>query len=520
MGNAVQKIEHDVRGEDNVVELQSKIDAVSKFLAVIEFELDGTIIHANDNFLNALGYTEGEVVGKHHRMFCSKEIADSREYTEFWDDLAAGKSQTREFPRLKKDGEEIWINAAYSPIFDSNGKPFKVVKYATDITEMKMNAQMSQMVDLSPINTLLGNPEGIMMYMNDASRVVLKKLEHLLPDKVENLVGKSIDMFHQTPEKQRNIIKDPKNLPLQSKIKLGEETLDLLVSPVMDKDGTYVGPMVTWELITQKVSLVEELSTAAQHLSAASEELSASASQMISSSEATAGQSNQASASAEEVSKGVETVATNTEEMLASIKEISRNANEASTMSNSTRDQAEGTNTIIQKLGDSSLEIGNVIKVISSIAQQTNLLALNATIEAARAGDAGRGFAVVANEVKELAKQTAIATEDITSKIGAIQTDSEGAVNAIGEIGGSIDKLNSIAGAIAASVEEQLATTNEVARVVQDSNDGVKDITESIVKVSTAASETTVGANQVLEASKVLQDLADKLQELVGQIEV
>jgi len=520
MGNAVQKIEREISQEEKLQELEAKFEAIDKSMAIIEFNVDGSIIVANDNFLMTLGYTIGEIQGKHHSMFCDPGYVNSLEYKQFWQKLGRGELEAGQFKRLAKDGTEVWIEASYNPIFGQDGKISKVVKFATDVTEMKRLSQMAQMVDLSPVNTLLSTPEGKLVYMNERSRTTLKQLEHLLPEKVDRIVGQSIDMFHKNPEHQLRIIKDPKNLPMKSKIKLGEETLDLLVSPVMDTDGSYIGPMGTWEVITQKVTLVQELTTAAQHLSAAAEELSASASQMNSSSEATSGQSTQASASAEEVSKGVETVATNTEEMLASIKEIARNANEASTMSNSTRDQAQGTNTIIQKLGDSSLEIGNVIKVISSIAQQTNLLALNATIEAARAGDAGRGFAVVANEVKELAKQTAIATEDITQKIGAIQSDSEGAVNAIGEIGGSIDKLNSIAGAIAASVEEQLATTNEVARVVQDSNEGVKNITESIVKVSAAATETSVGATQVLEASKGLQSLADTLQELVNKIEI
>jgi methyl-accepting chemotaxis protein len=206
--------------------------------------------------------------------------------------------------------------------------------------------------------------------------------------------------------------------------------------------------------------------------------------------------------------------------MSASIKEIARNAAEASSTSATTLKQAQSTNVTITKLGESSQEIGNVIKVISSIAQQTNLLALNATIEAARAGDAGRGFAVVANEVKELAKQTAKATEDITSKITGIQKDSTSAVDAVAAIGQTIEKLNGIAGAIAASVEEQSATTNEVSRVVQESARGVLNITDNVKVVSQSASETLVGANQVLTAAKSLSELASRLEELVKKIEI
>ena len=183
-----------------------------------------------------------------------------------------------------------------------------------------------------------------------------------------------------------------------------------------------------------------------------------------------------------------------------------------------TVNQAKATNMTITKLGESSKDIGNVIKVISSIAQQTNLLALNATIEAARAGDAGRGFAVVANEVKELAKQTAMATEDITNKVAGIQRDSASAATAVVTISQSIEKLSNIAVAIASSVEEQAATTSEVSRIVQESSKGVASISENVVIVSKAASETSIGSGQVLVASKSLGELATRLEELVKRI--
>jgi methyl-accepting chemotaxis protein len=497
-----------------------KVDAISKTQAVIEFNVDGTILTANDNFLSALGYRLDEIKNNHHRIFCDKVYVNSGDYQNFWRDLAAGRAQTGEFKRITKDGREIWISASYNPIVDQTGRVLKVVKFATDITKIKQLSNMAQMVDLSPINTMLATPDGKLVYLNENSRRTLKTLEHLIPKKSDQLVGESIDIFHRVPARQRQIISDPRNLPHRAKIALGNETLNLLVSPVRDSAGNYIGPMVTWEVVSSRVALVKELTDAAAQLAAASSELNASATQMASSSEETNGQANEVAAAAEEVSKGVEVVATNTEEMQASIKEIARNANEASSMSNDTRSQATATNQIIQKLGDSSKEIGNVIKVISSIAQQTNLLALNATIEAARAGDAGRGFAVVANEVKELAKQTATATEEITNKIAAIQGDSSGAVKAIADITQSINRLNDIAGSIAASVEEQMATTNEVARVVGESNVGVQSIATNIKTVSTAADQTSQGASQVLDAGRGLHELAERLRKLVEKIEV
>jgi methyl-accepting chemotaxis protein len=270
----------------------------------------------------------------------------------------------------------------------------------------------------------------------------------------------------------------------------------------------------TLETIVDPIKIMAEN---AHTLASSSEELTATSQQMAGNAEETAVQANVVSAASAEVSKNVSTVAAASEQMQASIREISKNAAESARVSRNAVQAAQSTNETMRKLGDSSAEIGKVVKVITSIAQQTNLLALNATIEAARAGEAGKGFAVVANEVKELAKQTAQATEEIEQKIDAIQGDSKTAVQAIDEIGKIIHQINEISDSIAAAVEEQTVTTNEIGSSVREAASGVESIANNISGVATAAEDTTKGAHEMRKASQDLSEMASRLQSVVSK---
>ena len=509
-------------------DFHGQINAIGKAQAVIEFNLDGTVITANDNFLNALGYTLAEIKGQHHSLFVDPAFRASAEYKQFWRDLNDGKYQAAEYKRIGKGGKEVWIQASYNPILDLNGKPLKVVKFATDISAAKV-ANINSARQIDEINRTQAviefTNEGICLSANDNFCTAMGY-------RLEEIKGKHHSTFVEAAYRDSSDYKqfwrdlnDGKFQTAEFK-RIGrggkEVWLQATYNPLFDINGR-VHRVVKFavDITARKVAeanlntTIKTVADNAQALSSASEELTAVSQQMSSNSEETATQANVVAAASEQVSRNVATVAASAEEMSASVREIAKNANDAAKVATEAVKVADDTNKTVAKLGESSIEIGKVIKVITSIAQQTNLLALNATIEAARAGEAGKGFAVVANEVKELAKQTAAATEDISGKIEAIQTDTKGAVVAIDRIGKIINQINDIQNTIASAVEEQTATTNEIARNAGEAAKGSTEISKNITNVSEAAKNTTEGANNTLSAATELTKLAADLKRVV-----
>ena len=444
-----------VQKELEGADFRGQLEAIGKSQAVIEFNPDGTIITANDNFLQAMGYTLNEIVGQHHRMFMFPEDANTPEYANLWRELEQGRAQIGEFRRQTKHGKTMWLQANYSPIIDLQGNIFKVVKYATDVTELVEGKQrLSESVEI------------ILDAVNSAAMGDLTKSITVEGDDPIGKMGTGLQGFLK---------------------KLAE--------------------------------VISQIDENAQMLAAASDELSAVSETMGTTAGNTSTQAGTVATAAEEVSANIQTVAAGAEEMSASIKEVATNASEAARVAAEAVQAAETTNVTVTKLGESSTEIGNVIKVITSIAQQTNLLALNATIEAARAGEAGKGFAVVANEVKELAKQTAQATEEISQKIEAIQTDTKGAVDAISEISSIIGQINDIQGTIAAAVEEQTSTTAEIARNVHEAAKGSSEIAENISRVAMGAENTATGAKESKTATEELTKMSSALRSIVAMFQ-
>jgi len=552
-------------------EFQGKVDAIGKSQGVIEFNLDGTVITANDNFLNVMGYTLSEAVGVHHRNFCESDYANSNEYRQFWEKLNRGEFDSGEYKRLGKGGKEIYIQASYNPIFDPEGKPYKVVKFATEITEQKLrNADFQGKVDA------IGKSQGMIEFNLDGTVITandnfLNVMGYTLSEAVgvhhrnfcESDYANSNE-YRQFWEKLNrgefdsgeykrlgkggkeiyiqasyNPIFDPEGKPykvvkfateITDKIHKVNKILDVVnaasqgdLTPEIDVTGSddlgQIGERLK-SFFTSLKNDISEISKNAESVSAAAEELTATSTTMSANAEETSAQAGVVAAASEQVGANVQTVATGAEEMSASIGEISNNATQAAKVSNEAVEVARKTNDTISTLGVSSKEIGEVVKVITSIAEQTNLLALNATIEAARAGEAGKGFAVVANEVKELANQTAKATEEISAKVQTIQTDSSNAVDAIGEISTIINTINDISSTIASAVEEQSATTNEMTRNVSEAAKGVGEISQNIAGVSTASEETTQGSSQTKDAANELSKLAVDLQSLVSKFKI
>ena len=338
--------------------------------------------------------------------------------------------------------------------------------------------KLLRMLDDMPVNVMLVDKETFeISYINKTSIDTLQPMQGLLPVPIDKIQGQCIDVFHKNPQHQRRILADPANLPYNTKIKLGDETLDLRVSRVNDDEGNYIGPMLTWVVVSDRVLLADNfesnVGSVVEAISSAAAELEASAGSMAASSEETNAQAG--------------TVAAASEQLQASIQEISQQVATSNDTAQQALSEASKTNELVSGLSESANTIGEVVNMIKDIADQTNLLALNATIEAARAGEAGKGFAVVASAVKELATQTGKATEEIAQQIEGIQEATGTSVAAIESINKTIEDMAHITSAIAAAVEEQSSATQQVAENITGVSDASRETGNIVVGVTDAA---------------------------------
>ncbi|MEW6255545.1 MAG: methyl-accepting chemotaxis protein [Pseudomonadota bacterium] len=344
---------------------------------------------------------------------------------------------------------------------------------------------LRQMVDDMPVNIMTCDPRDFRIdYVNRATLDTLRRIEGHLPIRADALIGTSIDVFHKDPARWRALLSDPTNLPHTARIRVGTESLDLRITAIMNADGSYAGPMVTWSLATGHVQAADAMTRVVGDMTVTAEAVEASSAQLLDLTHAT-----EQTASA---------VSTSTLQVSNAFDEISDRLREALTMSGETATKAEATDDIVNSLANSVKRIGAVTDLIEKIASQTNLLALNATIEAARVGSAGKGFEVVAQEVKALAVQTAEATKDIRGQVGAVQQTSSAATGAVFEITQSVGRLTSVFKSITAGMTAQ-AQAN-------------RGVSESMEHVARAASEIRAAASEVSGVAGGVADLADTLK--------
>lgn len=412
--------------------------------------------------------------------------------------------------------------------FFAHMKKIQVGMFADDlfkdrIVEQNQANRMRQMVENANVNFMAADENGKIVYINPAARQMFLEIESSMPCKVDEMVGKSYDIFHKNPQHQRHIMQGHSNmLPRSTRIQFGPYYLLISAFGVYDSEGKFQGPGVVWENVTEQTKLEQRDAEVKRSAVAMTEELTASSDHlrnvslnMSSVAEETSAQANTVSDASVNVASNINTVVSSVKEMTLAINEISANASKSSTVAHHAVNLAKIANTKVTELDTSSKEIGKVTRVISDIAQQTNLLALNATIEAARAGEMGRGFAVVANSIKDLAKQTRASTEDITEKIEKIQEVTKSATESIREITEIIGQINDISSSIASSVEEQSAVSGEISNNMQAAAQGVGEISSNVSTVADAANGTSKGATDTRVSAEQLAELSQRLSNLV-----
>ena len=471
--------------------------------ANIEFTPDGRVVKANANFLQALGYSEKEVVGQHHSLFCAPEYTATSEYRAFWKELASGKFQTGEFKRIGKGGRTIWLQASYNPVPDTSGKIVRVVKFASDITDAKMLSLESagKIAALSRAQAIIEfTPQGDILTANDN---FLDALGYRL-DEIQGRHHRIFcdQAFVESADYQAfwaALARGEFQVAEYKRIGKGgrEVYIQASYNPILDDTGTVVKVVKFATDVTEAVLKRLRNEKLSREIDG---ELGDVVQQMIEATQMT----SLASTASSETGSVVNSVAAASEELSASVRDISASMSHAQSSVTDIFKYAETANSSANALNESASSMTNIVTLIQDIAGQINLLALNATIESARAGEAGRGFAVVAAEVKSLANQAARSTQTISAEIANMQSVTTEVVEALGLISANMNSVLENISSVASAIEQQDAVTSEISGNMQAAVSAVHDVEENLGRITSMFSKVAEASEHVKESVETL----------------
>ncbi len=506
-------------------DLEGQIKAINRSQAVIEFEMDGTILTANENFLRSMGYTLDEIRGKHHRMFVDEATGASDEYRNFWERLNRGEYIAAEFRRLGKHGREVWIQASYNPILDESGRPYKVVKFATDVTEQKLrNADYEgQIAAIRESQAVIEfNMDGTIITANEN---FLKPMGYTLDEVQGRHHGLFVDdEFRNSAEYREFWEKLNRGEFISAEFKrLGKGGREVWIqasyNPILDLNGRPYKVVKFATDVTDRVRLQQAADEQHRRTKELTLQVVETANQFTEGSRVVAESSSNLSDGAQTQAASVEEMNASIDELTNSIRVIAQSAAKAKEQADDTAESArESSQTVSEAINamrlieKSSEQINDIIQVISEISSQTNLLALNAAIEAARAGEHGLGFAVVADEVRKLAERSSEAAKEITQLIKeSSRRVSEGAQ--LSEKVGS--SLTTIVDAVTQSADD----ITEIAKQTEMQSASAEQVQSAIKSVSDTTENGAVSAEELAASAEQLGAQAQSLQDLVAKFE-